>query len=57
MPYWLLIHRLFRSWYAGVLDALKEEERFDWRRQDWGTHDGGAKTQEPASPGTDPKDG
>jgi len=57
MPYWLLIHRLFRSWYAGVLDALKEEERFDWRRQDWGTHDGGGKREEPSSPGTDPKDG
>jgi len=49
LPYSVMIFRVFYSWYAGVREAMQEAEGFDWRAQDWGTHDGGGKREEPSS--------
>ena len=39
LPYCHLVHLVFRAWYSGVIEALREGESFSWRRHDWGTHD------------------
>ncbi len=42
LPHAWVVHRVFRSWYRGLLEAHAEGSHFQWRSHEWGTHDAGA---------------